>query len=175
MVKRNLQKYIDREDFVKEYFACDPETGKILWSKKLPNGRKSVGEEAGIVINAKHGRVLLKVRGAMLYAHHVAWFIYYGVWATDEIDHKNSDGLDNRKCNLREATRLKNTWNKKSYGKTGRGLKGAYRQKGENRWFGQIVINGKQRYLGRFPTEEEAHAAYCKEAEHHFGEFARFS
>ena len=50
-------------------------------------------------------------------------------------------------------------------------LKGAYRIQG--RWVAMIGFEGKQRYLGRFNTEIEAHEAYCREAKILHGEFHR--
>jgi hypothetical protein len=41
------------------------------------------------------------------------------------------------------------------------------------RWQAQITVNYKLLHLGRFFTREEAHAAYCRAAKEHFGEFAR--
>jgi hypothetical protein len=37
----------------------------------------------------------------------------------------------------------------------------------------RITVNRKPLYLGRFATEELAHAAYAKAAAKHFGQFAR--
>ena len=37
----------------------------------------------------------------------------------------------------------------------------------------QIEKNGKSRYIGGYDTPEEAHAAYCIEAEKLHGQFAR--
>ncbi len=172
MVTRNIQKYIDRSEFIKEYFSYDPLLGKIFWMKRPAYSRIDVGDEAGCVVKTT-GRHVVQVKKTMLYVHHVLWFLHYGYWPPEEIDHINNDRTDNDLRNLREATRLENSWNRRAHSKMGKGLKGAYRLKGERRWFGQIVIDGKQTYLGRFDTEEEAHAAYCEAARRHFGEFAR--
>ena len=37
-----------------------------------------------------------------------------------------------------------------------------------------ITINYKRIYLGFFDTSEKAHAAYCRAADRHFGEFANY-
>lgn len=41
------------------------------------------------------------------------------------------------------------------------------------RWQARIKVNGKERFVGRFLTKEEAVAAYAKAAKEYFGEFAR--
>lgn len=91
-------------------------------------------------------------------------------------DHRDGDGLNNRRSNLRTATQLQNMMNR--HGKRG----GTSRHKGvwadpnpRNRklWRAAIRINGKLKYLGRFHTEDEAAEAYAAAAQHHFGEFAR--
>lgn len=40
--------------------------------------------------------------------------------------------------------------------------KGVYFHKASNRWTSQVRVNGKQKYLGKFKTELEAHHAYQK-------------
>jgi hypothetical protein len=40
-------------------------------------------------------------------------------------------------------------------------------------WFAQISVDGRSKHLGRFPTPEQAHAAYVAAAREHYGEFAR--
>lgn len=87
-----------------------------------------------------------------------------------EVDHiEPSATLDNRRSNLRLATREQNMQNARRVGSSGyRGVTRSY-----GRWQAQIQINKKHTHLGRFDTPQEAHAAYCKAAKEHFGEFAR--
>jgi hypothetical protein len=82
-------------------------------------------------------------------------------------DHKNGNGLDNRKENLRLATRGQNRANSA----TKREFKGVY--KSGNRFKAIIVKDKKQHYLGTFETAKDAALAYNKAAIQKHGEFAR--
>jgi len=54
------------------------------------------------------------------------------------------------------------------------GFKGVTRSKGGGKpWQAQILFDSKYKYLGRFDTPEEAHAAYCEAAATHHKDFAR--
>lgn len=91
----------------------------------------------------------------------------------DIIDHRDGDGLNNTRANLRLCTKAQNNYNTKTSKQSPFGLKGV------NRYYkgyrARIRINKKMVHLGIFQTAEEAHAAYCKAAEKLFGEFARFA
>lgn len=91
---------------------------------------------------------------------------------TDRLtDHKNHNGLDNRKLNLRLATHSQNSQNRRTQHLNKTGYKGLYRN-GGNQWAVKIGINGKKVYLGTFKTKEQAALAYNEAALEHFGEFA---
>jgi hypothetical protein len=76
-------------------------------------------------------------------------------------DHINRNKLDNRRENLRESTILENNLNSIKH-KLGK-YQGYTYLKSRNKWQAQIKINGKQKYLGIFKTEEEAHNRYLQE------------
>ena len=93
------------------------------------------------------------------------------------IDHINGDGLDNRKCNLRIATRSQNRGNARKtvqiFGRpTSSKYKGVCWDKNNKKWQVQMKINNKSRHIGQFSDEKEAAKAYNKAAMAHFGEFA---
>lgn len=68
-------------------------------------------------------------------------------------DHKNGDGLDNRRSNLRIVTYSENAHNR-------RGVKGYHFENARNKWKAMISVDGKAIFLGRFDREEDAAQAY---------------
>lgn len=94
-----------------------------------------------------------------------------------EVDHINGNGLDNRRANLRLATRSQNHANKSvQRNKTSSRYKGVYyRRRRKKPWYAQIGVRGRRMFLGYFGNEEEAARVYNRAALEHFGEFARLN
>lgn len=92
-------------------------------------------------------------------------------------DHINNQRLDNRRCNLRVATKSQNGANSKCRKDNQSGLKGVgYDKRNKKKpWRAHIGQNGKFRFLGTFTNKEDAHAAYCAAAIEQYGDFARFN
>lgn len=90
------------------------------------------------------------------------------------IDHRNRDGLDNRKENLRPCTRGQNRCNAIGWPETRRSkYKGLSLNKG--RWQARIKINRRTICLGTYADEVEAAKAYDAAAKKFHGEFARLN
>jgi len=89
------------------------------------------------------------------------------------VDHRNLDGLNNQRFNLREATRSQNASNRRTQRDNLLGFKGV--QVNGSSFAARIRVDGKLIRLGFFPTPELAHAAYCAAAVEHFDSFARFA
>lgn len=81
------------------------------------------------------------------------------------VDHINGDGLDNRRSNLRIGTQSLNCVNRRTT--PGATMRGTLRA--GKRWRARIKISGKVVNLGRYDTEEEAHAAYVDRAKQEHG------
>ena len=91
------------------------------------------------------------------------------------VDHKDRDGLNNQRSNLRIANRTQNQANRKINCNNKSGYKGVYFCTYNFRYRAQIRYNGKNIRLGRYRTAEEAALAYDKAAKKYFGEFARLN
>ena len=83
------------------------------------------------------------------------------------VDHKNGDGLDNRKSNLRVATNQLNSENRRARVHSSI-YKGVGLHKGSGKWQARITISGKLKHLGRFDNEIEAALAYDDAARKNF-------
>jgi hypothetical protein len=95
------------------------------------------------------------------------------------VDHKNLDGLDNRRLNLRRATKSQNGMNRQKDSRLlSSKFKGVYWHTKAARWRAQIGSGQKsheKQYLGSFKSEEEAARAYDEAAQRLFGEFAHLN
>jgi hypothetical protein len=92
-----------------------------------------------------------------------------------QVDHYDSDGLNNRRDNLRIATASQNMHNRRISRNNTSGFKGVHRNKVLGKWAASIMTNRKRKHLGFFTSPEEAHAAYCRASEKYHGEFGRTS
>ena len=90
-----------------------------------------------------------------------------------QVDHKNHNGLNNRRINIRICTHAQNIQNqrRKQSSKTSK-YKGVFWHAKNKYWYVQIKQNGKKISLGAFGNEIEAAKTYDKKAIELFGEFA---
>jgi len=148
------------------------EDGKLYW-RKGPSGKIKEGYRAGHT-SKKSGYRSVYLRGKSYLEHRLIWLLLKGRWPNKFLDHINRDKSDNRVENLREATNRQNQRNSALSKRNSTGYKGVILSpfNKSNPYKAQIVIDGKQRSLGYYPTAELAHLAYVEAANEHFGEFA---
>lgn len=93
----------------------------------------------------------------------------------ETIDHKNGLFWDNRKQNLRPASRSENARNARKIRRGTSRFKGVSLARRRNRtyWQASIRVDGKNTHLGYFQDEEDAARAYDTAAKSHFQDFAR--
>lgn len=101
--------------------------------------------------------------------HRVLMGLPYG--DIHQVDHINSNRLDNRRCNLRIATNQQNSYNMRPKNPAS-GFKGVDWPRSKGRWRSRIRIGGVRTELGHFATAEDAARAYDEAAKLHHREFA---
>lgn len=88
------------------------------------------------------------------------------------VDHINHNGLDNRRENLRPATRSQNLQNMTGRSNRRWRFKGIEKPSRGRQWKAYIKVDGRLRHLGYFATDEEAARAYDAAAREAFGPYA---
>lgn len=87
-------------------------------------------------------------------------------------DHINRKKLDDRRHNLRTATRAENARNRRKLEGTTSRFIGPHWHKHVKKWQVDIECNGVRFHVGYFENEEEAARAYDAAAKQYHGEFA---
>ena len=100
-----------------------------------------------------YGYIQISIGGKLYKAHRLIMLAFVGE-SDQQVDHINRIKTDNRFENLRYCNHSENALN------TDRSdiAKGYSWEK--NKWRAYIYIKGKQKYLGRFEKEEDAHQAF---------------
>lgn len=98
-----------------------------------------------------------------------------GISGKFDTDHRDGNGLNNQRANLRACTRQQNLQNKMCTNPTG--YKGVWldKRKLSTPWQSGITQHYKKIHLGRFETAIEAAQAYNQAALKLFGQFARLN
>jgi len=152
------------DDSIKDYVSYNPQTGKIHWIKD--KGRAKSGDLAGTQEDT--GALKLVFNRRLYKLHRLAWFLYYGVWPKEEIDHINHDKLDNRIINLRETDRKTNGRNLPLFTNSLSGVCGVHWFERTQKWTVSIKVDGRNIRLGYFSNFDEA-VKVRKDAEIKYG------
>jgi len=85
------------------------------------------------------------------------------------VDHVNHDPLDNRKCNLRNVSIIRNSQNRKGAQKDSKsGIRGVHFNKKINKWIAQITVNKEKKYLGCYSDIDIAEKVATEAREKYF-------
>lgn len=98
-----------------------------------------------------------------------------GVWDKRMVDHKNTNRLDNRTCNLRIATKSQNGHNRPAPRTNRSGCPGVWYDKARRKYQAFIHNKGKKIHLGRFLKKADAVRAYVLAAKKIKGSFVHSS
>jgi len=155
---------------LRELLHYDPETGIFTW--KVSTKKIRAGQTAGS--KNREGYINIQIQGCKWKAHRLALLYVTGYMPAMQVDHINGNPMDNRLCNLREASHTENRRNAGVQRNNKSGFKGVCWSKQNKGWHAQISIDGKRTSLGYFSTPESAHEAYKIAAKRLHGEFANF-
>ena len=97
-----------------------------------------------------------------------------GVVGKTEIDHKNGNGLDNRKVNLRKVSSQQNKWNSFKHKDNKTGFRGVVFAPHAKK-FAVFVKTKNKRFFGYFKTAEEAAKKHDEVVKQEFGQFAKLN
>lgn len=125
----------------RELFNYEPVAGKLI---RLV--RTSSCTHVGDVVGSRHseGYLTVCVDGNQYFVHRLIWLWVYGEWPPYDIDHRNGKRADNRFPNLRMATRSENNQNKSSALRNSQtGILGVSWNRRNQKWYAQLVVNGK--------------------------------
>ena len=164
------------EEYIKEDLRYDPETGHLWWIKPSENGvrtTRNLNKPVGTLHPAGYFRI--KILSTNMSCHRTAWFLYYGHWPKEFLDHINGVKTDNRVENLRLASNQENQMNSKKQIGSSSKYKGVYWDNERKKWSSGIEINQVRKRLGRYVLEEDAARAYDKAARELFGDYARLN
>lgn len=145
---------------VRRILHYNPLDGEFVWIKGGRFNRLS-GKQAGCV--GPDGYRSIRINGVLYQAHRLAWLYMTGVWPPNGfVDHYDTNPLNNRWRNLRDATKTLNQENRRKARKDSiSGLIGVSPNK--KRWSASITSEYRRIYIGTFDTPELAHAAYVRE------------
>jgi len=93
-----------------------------------------------------------------------------------QVDHRNHNGLDNRRVNLRLCTRSQNGGNRQKPKGCSSEYKGVSKfHDGRAKPWNTVMTVGNKRHTRSFSTEIEAALWYDEMAKEHYGEFANLN
>ena len=149
-------------DLLHELFEY--KNGKLFWKKD--------GTEAGWTDNLGYRSIGINRK---TYKTHRLIFLFHKNYLPSFIDHIDGDPSNNAIENLREASKMQNSWNQKVRVTNKSGIKGVGWNEKAKAWGARCMLNYKSYFLGRFKTKEEAAKVIYEFREKHQGQFARHS
>ena len=98
----------------------------------------------------------VRLNGSDWYVHRIIYAMHHGYHVTQQIDHIDGNGLNNRIENLREVSQFKNARNVRKYSRNTSGFTGVNWAANCNKWRVQANYEGTRYQLGFFENFEEA-------------------
>ena len=143
------------EETVRRHLSYDPDTGEII-SLTTRNSVRA-GDVCGCI--EPSGYIRIGLCGERILAHRLAWFLHFGEWPDQQIDHRNRIRSDNRLVNLRDVNAEANAHNSSVRKNCTSGVTGVRWRPHLRQWQATLSRRGRRASLGHFKTIEQATAA----------------
>ena len=131
-------------DWIKDWLHYDSVKGDLVWKKK-PAKNIAVGAIAGSRNPA--GYIRLRIDKQWFLAHRICWFLHYGNFPENQIDHIDGDPSNNAISNLRSVNCTGNARNQKQRVDNASGITGVCIDKRRGTWLSTISLDGKNHHL----------------------------
>ena len=159
-------------EYLKQCIDYNPDTGEFKW--KITAGKAVYGNDA-FYVNVFGDNYVAPKTSILnrLYSTNrliVFWMTGYMPSLNRVVMTIDNNALNLRWSNIKVGNYSETHAKRRNFGDSA--YKGVCFHNRDKKYQAQIQINGKQKYLGSFKTEAEAHAAYMKAARKHFGELA---
>lgn len=159
-------------ELLRRLLRYEASTGHLYWLERTPDlfngGAFHTAQHDANLWNAKHagkrafnrqrpdGYFVGCVLNLKFRASRIAWALHYGQWPKGFVDHIDGNPANNRITNLRDVTPAGNNKNMKVNARSGSGIGGVGFHAASGKWRARITVDGRERYLGIFDTQEEA-------------------
>ncbi len=140
-------------EILRELVHYDPETGVMVWLKKLA-AKQYVGDVVGCL--NENGYIYTKIARKAYKLHRLIWLYMTGKWPEHEVDHEDRNRSNNRWRNLRAATRKQNQENRTPRHDSTSGVTGVLWSVRDQAWRATICVDGRKKHLGTRKVLDDA-------------------
>ena len=171
-------KALPSPEVLRQLLRYEPDTGRLFWLPRpdsSPQWNAKYAHKEALTSSHNGGYRHGSILWVSCLAHRVIMAMETGAWPANDVDHINGDRTDNRRANLRLATRSENLRNTGVKASSRSGIKGVTFHTARNKWVAQIRAGGENHRLGYFKCRTAAMVTYVKANRALHGEFGRIA
>lgn len=144
------------QEELKRHLDYDQYTGIFTWIVANCNRVRKGGIAGSVKKSGGKSYISIMVNKKEYYAHRLAFLYMDGSLPEDEVDHISGNGLNNTWKNIREVSGQENRKNRRLQRNNKSGCVGVSWSNRDKKWYTQIGLHGKRKFLGSFVKKEEA-------------------